>query len=41
MTKIRETALFLWELAAFGLVQNNPQVSLAVILVLALMAALR
>ena len=40
MKKIKETALFLWDLMAFGLVQNYPQVSLALIIVLAVMAAL-
>lgn len=40
MKKIKETAGFLWDLAAFGLIQNNPQVALVVIIILAIMAAL-
>ena len=34
MKKIKETAGFLWDLAAFGGVQNNPQISLAIIFIL-------
>lgn len=40
MKKIKETAGFLWDLAAFGLIQNNPQIALVIIILLAIMAAL-
>ena len=38
MKKIKETAGFLCDLAAFGLIQNNPQIALVIIILLAIMA---
>lgn len=41
MKKITETLGFFWDLAAYGLVERHPNVSLAVIIVLGAIALLK